>query len=270
MNELELITIKQLPVITEQIELLGKEIDIKVANALKLVCTEETIQSVKDVRAELNKENKNYEEQRKVIKNKILEPYEAIETIYNDKIKSKYAKADIDLKTKIETVENELKNKRTEDVKSYFNEYLASKNIDFITYENANINVTLSASIKSLKDSAKNYIDRIASDLEVIASDENSVEILVEYNQNGFNASSATLTVRNRLKAIEEAKARAEQQAQAKVEEVKAAEKVEVLVRPKEVVKEETKTATFKVTATILKLIELKKFLEIGGYEYEE
>lgn len=163
------------------------------------------------------------------------------------------------------------KQKKTDEVKRYFEEYKKQKNIDFISYENANINMTLGKSLKKAKEEAKDYIDRIVSDLELIESDENKVEILVEYKQNGFNVSNATLTVRNRLKAIEEAKKQEEIKAQAKVEEVKTVEQVTVLTRPKVEVKEETYDTTFKiVNATKQMLVDLKEFLNNGGYEIEE
>lgn len=274
----ELIVVKQLPIIVETLKEIGKVADVKIQKALAMEIkgtTPEEIQKskveVKKIRTELKNEFDGLEAKRKEVKNKVLKPYDDMEEVYKKEVTERYTTADTKLKEKIDAIEIAEKEQITKEVKTYFNEYLASKKIDFITYENANINVTLTASMKSLKDSAKNYIDRIASDLEVIASDENSVEILVEYKQNDFNASGATLTVRNRLKAIEEAKAKADAQAQAKVEEEKAVERVVSFTRPKEVVKEELFDTTFKVVnATKQMLIDLKKFLKDGGYEIEE
>lgn len=273
----ELIVVKQLPIIVETLKEIGKVADVKIQKALAMEIkgtTPEEIQKlkveVKKIRTELKNEFDDLETKRKEVKNKVLKPYDDMEEVYKKEVTERYTTADKNLKEKIDAIEIAEKEQITKEVKSYFNEYLASKSIDFITYENANINVTLSASMKSLKDSAKNYIDRIASDLEMIESDENKVEILVEYKQNGFNVSSATITVRNRLKAIEEAKAKAEQQAQIKVEEVKVVEKVMTISRPKEVVQEEKITVTFTATHTRTKMKELKEFLTNGGYEIEE
>jgi hypothetical protein len=157
------------------------------------------------------------------------------------------------------------------EVIAYFNEYLKSKNIDFIKYENTGIKVGLSDSMKSLKDQAKNYIDRISTDLELIDTQEHNLDVLVDYKLNGFDVSKAILSVTARYKAIEEAKAKAEQQAQIKVEETKAVEQVTILARPKVEVKEETYDMAFKIkNATLPKLKSLKEFLNNGGYEYEE
>jgi hypothetical protein len=274
----ELIIVKQLPIITETLKEIGKGADIKIQKALAMEIkgeTPEEIQKskveVKNIRTELNNEFKELEAKRKEVKSKVLKPYDEMEEVYKIEVTERYNLADSKLKEKIDAIEVIEKEKITKKVKDYFNEYLVSKKIDFITYENANINVTLSASMKSLLDSAKNYIDRIVSDLELIESDENKVEILVEYKQNGFNVSNATLTVRNRIKAIEEAKKQAEINEQVKIEETKAVEQVTILTRPKEVVKEETYDVTFTVkNATLIKLQALKKFLKDGGYEYEE
>ena len=87
--------------------------------------------------------------------------------------------------------------------------YLNSKNIDFVTFESANINVTLTASMKSLKEQAKNFIDKIVDDLNLIDTQEHKAEILVEYKQS-LNVSQAITTVTNRFKAIEEENAKQE------------------------------------------------------------
>ena len=107
----ELIVVKQLPIIQEQLKQLSEEIDEKVANAKSLVCTEETVKEVKQVRADLNKEFKDLENQRKLVKEQVLEPYMQFEEVYKQYVSDKYKEADIELKNKVESVENELKSK---------------------------------------------------------------------------------------------------------------------------------------------------------------
>ena len=100
-----------------------------------------------------------------------------------NKSSDKYKSADNDLKTKIDLTENELKAKKEQEIKDYFEEYKTVNNIDFITYGQARINVTLSASMKSLKEQAKQFIDKIVDDLKLIETQEHKAEILVEYKQ---------------------------------------------------------------------------------------
>ena len=78
----ELIVVKQLPQIEEHLKELSAEIDKKVENAKSLVCTDENVKAIKQVRADLNKEFKEVEQQRKVVKEQILAPYMQFEEIY--------------------------------------------------------------------------------------------------------------------------------------------------------------------------------------------
>ena len=65
----ELIIVKQLPIIEEQLKKASDEIDEKVKNAVALVCNEETIKIVKEVRATLNKELKEFEDKKALLQN---------------------------------------------------------------------------------------------------------------------------------------------------------------------------------------------------------
>lgn len=278
----ELIIVKQLPQIEEHLKERSEEIEKKVENAKSLICTEENVKTIKEVRAELNKEFKEVETQRKMVKEQILAPYTKFEEIYKTYISDKYKSADIDLKNKIDTVENELKNKKEQEIKDYFEEYKTANNIDFITYGQARINVTLSASKKSLKEQVKTFIDKIVDDLKLIETQEHKAEILVEYN-NDLNVSKAITTVTSRFKAIEELKQKqleeakriADENIRVQTEETKKAldnfnvSKTVVLQKPVEEKQEEILTLKFTVRGTRTKLKELKQFLESGGYDYE-
>lgn len=269
--ENNIIQVKQLPIIVEQLHEVKAEVTAKVEQALSLVCTEDTVKDVKKVRSELNKELKDYEERRKTVKKAIMTPYEQFETVYKDCISDTYKKADTELKGKIDSVENELKEKKRKEVWYYFEELCEANSLDFITFENANINVTLSASMKSLKDQARNFVFKIVDDLTLIDTQEHKDEILYEYKQS-LNVSNAITTVTNRYKAIEAAKAReqAEAESAAKVEEVVEAvapPTVEPIAPPVE--EEKTYTLKFTVRGTMPQLKALKEFLNNGGYDYE-
>ena len=267
-----------MPIIVEQLHEVKAEVTAKVEQALSLVCTEDTVKDVKKVRSELNKELKDYEERRKAVKKAIMTPYEQFEMVYKDCISDTYKKADTELKGKIDSVENELKEQKKAEVKGYFDEYLTATGIDFVTFESAHINVTLSASMKSLKEQAKAFIDKIVDDLNVINTQEHKDDILYEYKAS-LNLSAAITTVTDRYKAIEAAKAReeerkareqAEAEAAAKVEEVVEAvvpPTVEPIAPPVE--EEKTYTLKFTVRGTMPRLKALKEFLNNGGYDYE-
>lgn len=278
MNE-NIIVVKQLPQIEEHLQAIKEEVTAKVNDALSLVCNEDTIKEVKAVRANLNKELKDFEERRKAVKKAIMAPYEAFESVYKDCVSDTYKRADIELKAKIDSVENELKAQKTKEVSDYFNEYLQSKGIDFVIFDNANINVTLSASMKSLKEQAKAFIDKIADDLALIDTQEHKDEILYHYKKidgmTYLNASKTITLVNEKFKEIEAEKAREEERKAREQAEKEAAAKVEALTPPivepiaPPVEEEHILTLKFTVRGTRAKLRELKEFLERGNFDYE-
>lgn len=275
----DLMQIKQLPVIEEQLKNVSTVIDERVKKATSLVCTDETVKAVKEIRANLNKDYKDFEEQRKIIKEQILKPYTDFEDVYKKCVSDKFRNADITLKGKIELVEKELKDKKEQEVKEYFKEYKVANELDFIKYEQAKINVTLSASMKSLKEQAKAFIDKVVDDLKLIDTQEHKTEILVEYKQT-LNVSNAITTVTNRFKAIEEEKKKEEQKVvhiemnanhEITKESYEQLENIfnKPLEQPKEEKQEDILTLKFTVRGTRTKLKVLKEFLENGGYDYE-
>lgn len=274
MDKKEMIAVKQLPIIVEQLQQVKAEVAAKVDFALRLVCTEDTVKDVKKVRSELNKELAEYEASRKAVKKAILTPYEQFEVVYKDCVSDTYKKADTELKRKIDSVENELKAQKAAEVKAYFDEYLQSKGIDFVTFESAHINVTLSASMKSLKEQAKAFIDKIADDLALIDTQEHKDDILYEY-KHSLNVSNAITTVANRYKAFEAAKAAEEERKAREQAAAEAAAKVEAVAPPTvepiapPVEEEKTYTLKFTVRGTMPQLKALKEFLNNGGYDYE-
>ena len=274
----EIIKIEQLPIITEKLHGIKAEVTAKVNDAMSLVCTEDTIKKVKDIRSDLNKEFKDFEERRKSVKNAVMQPYNQFEAVYKECVTELYKKADYDLKSKIDSVEMSIKAEKEKGVCDYFEELCRANNIDFLTFGMANINVTLSASRKSLMEQAKNFVDRVCDDLKLIEVQEHKDEVLFLYKKrDGFsflNASKSITFVAEKYKAIEVEKTK-EAERQAKVEaEQKAAKKVETIVEtltpPKEVEeKEPIMTARFTVKGTRTQLKLLKEFLNNGGYDYE-
>ena len=277
----EIIVVKQLPVIEQQLAQIKQQVAERVETVTSLVVTEDTVKAVKKARAELGAEFKSWEEKRKEVKKAVITPYEKFEDVYNDCISNSYKTADKLLKQRIDEVENELKAKKAAEVQSYFEEYLASKGIDFITYAQAGLNVTLSASLKSLKEQAAAFIDRIVSDLALIETfTDLKAEILVEYKKS-LNVSDAITGVKARAKAVQEEQARQEAEAEKRAAEAQRVEAIKAAIpeAPAAVEAPTEQTAApapeqkfcirFTVKGTKEQLIALKKFLNEGEYEYE-
>ena len=284
-NNENLIVVRQLPIIEEKLRQIKADVEARVGLALSMACTEETRQSVKAARAELSKEFNELEARRKEVKAAVLAPYEAFEKLYKECAADIYRAADAQLKSRIDDVENGLKQQKAERVESFFNEYRQSLgiNAEYVSFASAGIRITLTASEKSLKDASRSFLDQIAGDLSIIDSQDNSEEILVEYLRD-LKLSRAITTVCNRHKAIADAqerkKAAAAQAAviEESVKQVEAAAVSEPVMTPPTVldVPESAPpdpavfSTSFKVTASLDKLRALKHFLIEGGYEYEQ
>lgn len=269
----ELIIVKQLPIIEERLKGLSIEIDEKVKYAKSLVVSDETVKDVKKVRAELSKEFKELENKRKMVKEKVLTPYQAFEEVYKTCVSDKYKQADADLKNKIDEVEKEQKRLKEEEILSYFNEYALSNNVEWLKnyYQMANINITLSASIKSLREQVKTFIDKVIDDLKLIDTQEHKAKILVEYKKT-LNVSNAITTVTDRIKKEEEEIQKLEELAKRKEAEATVIERVEdvaTIEAPTEEKQEKIYNMTFKVYGTMEQLKEIKNYMEKVGLRYE-
>ena len=116
----ELILVKQLPVIEEHLRNFAGSIDQQVAAALSLACTESTVKDVKKVRADLNKQFATLEEQRKAVKAAVLGPYEQFQQVYDKCVSTKFKLADVNLKNKIDEVEDVLRDQKEANIRDYY------------------------------------------------------------------------------------------------------------------------------------------------------
>lgn len=189
MNE-QLITLKQAPIIIyERIKAVGQQVETKIAelNLDNQLVTDETLKSAKNTRTTLRKELAVFEEQRKFIKEQVNAPYEAFEKAYKDHIKVHYDNADSTLKDKINQVENRLREDKIARIKEFFTELCLSQGIDFLIFERLPLNITLSASDKSLKEQVTGFVSEVSKGLQLIDSlnepDEFKAEILTDYKQ---------------------------------------------------------------------------------------
>lgn len=276
MQDKQIMVLEALPIIKTHLEKLSIEIKEKVDKSLSLVCTEDTVKDVKKVRAELNKEFQELEAQRKDIKSAILDKYHEFETIYKARVANLYNEADNSLKEKITNVEYQLKKEKEEEIREFFEEHCKDKNVN-VQFERMGLNITLSASMKSLKEQTLAFIEKIASDLQLIELEEYKEEILLEYNKT-LDFANSKLVVVQRHKQIEEMQKRQEELARKKAEEEKVIEVVEEVIEEEitapELVEDEVEeeqqmmVVAFQVTATIEQIKELKQWLKERNIQY--
>ena len=232
-----IIVIRQLPIIEDQLRSLRTEVEAKVNEAMSLAVTEDTVKVVKKVKADLNKEARLLEDRRKQVKAAIMEPYNQFEVTYRECIGDLYTKADKDLKEKIDAVENGIKDEKKANLRAYFEEYRASVGLqdeEMAAFEKWPVNVTKTESEKSLRTRAQAFLDLIARDLMAVRSMPNADEVMVEYRMYG-DLAKAVANVNERHRLQEEAKKRREAEAAAKAErearEREAAEKVQAAIQ---------------------------------------
>lgn len=283
---LQVIELQQLPIIVERLHSVKADIERRTAEATSLICTEETYKSVKDVRAQLNKEFKEYEAQRTAIKSKILEPYNAFEQIYRECVTEPFQQADAELKQKITDVTSGIVARKTESLMDYYGELVEVADIDWLDDLTYRPKVNMSDSLTSLKKQAKAFVDGIVADVAAIEGMDNAAEIMVEYRSN-LDLPTAIKTVADRHKALEEQRRReaAAEKARAAVVAASAVDLPAPVQEPSELPEAGTQPepqpelqptpaaepilmTRFYAKGTKAQLIGLKNYLEKEGIEY--
>ncbi len=283
----EIAVVEQLPIIAEKLKKVGEELDKRI-NELhldSLVCNEETRKEIKNLRTQIGTEFKECENQRKTIKNQIMTPYEEFNKIYEEEIKARYQQADLILKTKIDEVENSIKEKTKELALEYFNEYKTSKTVikdNYLSFEELNLSIGLDGLtdkgllVKKYKDAIIEKVDNVERDIETINTMEHNDEILAEYLKNK-NLSLAIKEANDRhvilaqvqkdYEVVQEEQ-KQEEQVVEKVEEVLSAP-VEEQTTIEEFAEEELLEAKFRVVTTRDNLKFLVRVMEERGMTYE-
>ena len=271
-----LMKVTQLPVIEEHLRSRKEQTEQRVAEAMSLVCTDETLTSVKNIRAEMNREFADAETQRKAIKSAIMEKYDSFESVYRECIADPYKRADADLKAKIDATESEIKSRCEEMLLGYFRELCAVNEIDFLSFGQTGVKVDMASARaktpKKLMEQIKLKVDGVAQDMKTIGTmGENAPEIMVEY-KNNLDLSLAISVVNERHRRAEEEREAVKRHtvspaARAAGDTVAAAP--QVVPKRVEQAAVEHLTVSFRVTDTRERLRLLKQFLVSNGYQYE-
>ena len=234
--------------------------------------TEETLKQAKEEKAKVNKFKAEVADYRKKITAEYNKPIKVFEDTAKETEKL-LSETYNTINQQVAGFEEEQKRQKEQEIREYFEEYKTANDIDFLNYEQAQINVTLTASVKSLKEQAKAFIDRIMDDLKLIETQEYKEEILVEYKQN-LNVSKSIQEVANRHRLLEEEKKKQEEKQNKFMEEAtksviipaeqndfKATEGFKIIPEKRKVI--------MKFNIYDEQLEQLEKFLEISKIEYE-
>lgn len=283
----ELVKVEQMAVIKQQLDIVGEEIKRKVDtipgvleefSKLDSKEQEEKKQEIKKYRTYLSSIQKQLEEKRKEIKKEINKPYDEFNTYYEDNVKVLLTNGINQLDTTISDIEKKQINEKQVEIEEFIKEHIISNHLESIIdvvdiIEYANLKINLSNSIKSLKESALNFISKVADEVKLIDLEETPSNLLYEYKQNGYDLTKAKLTLLEKQKEIEElAKQREKEVEEIKQEEV-IEEQIEEIVTPPVEINEEKETelvkSAFEVECTIDDLIAIKKLFEDRNIKYK-
>lgn len=285
-NVNEIVVIEQLPEIYQQLDKVNKivvdktkDIDKTLEELSKLSINEqeEKKQDIKKYRTYLNSIKTSLETKRKEIKKAILEPYEEFENVYKDKTLKVLDDGIGKLTSSINTIEAGQIQKKYDILIPFFDEYVTFYHLEnIISFDDLPIKVNLSNSVESLKKEIVAFCEKVNNDMIAISSEEFRDEILLEYQNNGYDYTKAKITITERHKKLEEVQ-KLQEQVQVEVQQETAIiENVNTLCSaPIEIEEEEEQEddeiieVSFTIKATEDKILKLKDYLKEMRIDYE-
>ena len=280
LNINEIVKVESLGVIKQQLDKVEKFIDEKVKDIPKVLEQienmtneekEEQKGDIKKYQQYLSKIQTELENKRKEIKKEINKPYEDFNQYYSNGVYVKLNDSINQLKKVVNDIEYTQKRDKEIELIEFANEHIEANNLSsIIGFEDIHLNITLSASMKSLKEQIVNFVKKVSDDLECIASEENKDEILYIYTLNGYDYSNAILTFRKKQEELSKLKELQKEQEETKEQFKEVVEKVEQIIAPKEIIdSDELLEVTFTVKGTKPQILEIKKLLVELGVEYK-
>lgn len=244
-----------------------EELDIE-----NIEATEENKNSLKKLRTELNKELKEYEDARKGIKKVVEQPYKEFELEYKA-LKEVFDNANSLLRDKIDEVEDAQREEKKNNLITYFKELKVSLNetikelgfnLDFVSFNHLDLNITVSASETSLRKQIDEALERVCNDLRVVSGNEHKSRLYAKYSIN-LDLSKALFELQNELKREEEIieSEKPKVEVEAKVEKESEATKVEPNI-VEEVVK-----LLFVIEGTKTEISQVRQFLIDNNITYK-
>lgn len=229
-----LIAVTRLPEIKENLRSLRERWEQKAKDAASLVCTDESVQSVKAMRAEMRKEFDEADRQRKEAKDRYMAAWNEVESTWKECVSEPFKSADASYKATIDGFESTLKTELREKLAAYFSELCAAEKIDFLTFDRAlqkggiKINLTdaKAKTPRKLQDALAAMTAQIATDMERISRMEDAAEIMTEYKRT-LDFGAAVDTVHSRKRAIEAEREAAERRKEEAARQQEMVAKVE-------------------------------------------
>lgn len=233
-----IIAIEQMPKFKNFISSLVPDIEARTKDALLLAVTPETEKAVKDVRAQLRKEQKDFHDRVMAVINKASDPIKAVDE-ERKRIEGIYKNADDQLREKLDAVAAGIVDEKREGLRKFYEEERWNLHLDnepLADFDKWPENVIRSTTDNEYQKRITAYLDILAKDLETIAGLPDGEEVMVEYKLlRAANQPSALAiaqkTVADRKRRVEEERTRKEalaaERAEREAREKAAREKVE-------------------------------------------
>lgn len=270
----DVIRITEVPTIRSSVDELALVVKKRIADLRieEIEPTEENKKLLKATRADLNKEIKNYEEQRKKIKEILLKDYNVFEEEYKKKIKALYEETDKILKEAIDKIQREQDQELKDYALEYLNERLAVNDPGVIEFDQIKINY---ANKKQIRLSIDNYIDDILKSLNIIKTyGENEGRLYAIWLRTNFNLVEAITQLNNDI-AVEKQLEREIKEREAREARMREMYKVEEITTTEEAEEdfvidvEEVSNYSLTIKATPSQLEKLLEFLLTNDYDYD-
>ncbi len=202
-----------------------------------LVFSENDIKFAKEEKANVNKVIAKVDDLRKKIVKEYNKPIENFVTLSKETVNILNETYSF-INNQVKSYEQEQLDERTIELREFFGEHIKESIPmleDYVTLNDANINVTLSSSMKSLKDKLLAFVEKLKNDVALIELEEFRGEIFNEYIKE-FDFARAKLTVLNRKMELEKIETNRKTLEEKQKEEEKVVAKVdEILSPPKEI-----------------------------------
>lgn len=201
-----------------------------------LTFTEATKSEAEEQKAEINKFKKQVADARKQIIAKYNEPIKLFEDTAKEAEKILGEAYDL-INVQVREFDSKELEKVKEKVESYFDEYAASKNINFLKFEDMNLSVTKGLLTttgnftKKTQDMVNEFIEKCVKDIELINSLDHKEEILIEYKKT-LKAAESIANVMDRYKQLEEMKKQEEKREEQILTDEAMLNKIESLSAP--------------------------------------
>jgi len=258
---------------------------IEALNIDNLEASEDNLALIKRTRADLTKDFTELENQRKTVKDIVLNDYNIFEDDYKKLIASPFKDADAKLKSLSSVVDDKILSLKIDGIVEYFNEI---NSFDFVKFEDMNLKIIKSKSDKIIKSEIDEYLADVKMSISTIDTMPNKERILAKFQMHkdlnrAISDTNLEVQREEQIKAqnaerervaAERQQQEVEQQRQREIQAHQKADAVEVeametvkqfIPEPEQIKKEPIFETTFTVRGTMEQLGKLKQFMkEIG------